>query len=839
MLDLKYDFKKVEDGKYEFWNKNRYFEAGDKSKIPFTIVIPPPNITGNLHIGHAFDCTIQDVIIRYKKLKGFDTLWLPGTDHAAIATEAKVVKKLKDSGIDKYSCGREKFLEECWNWSNEHNDNIKSQWAKMGCALDYTRERFTLDEELNKAVNYVFIDLYNKGLIYRKEKLINWDSEAQTALSNEEVIYEEENAKLYYLKYLIAGTSNYIEVATTRPETIFGDTAVAVNPNDDKYKDLIGKKVVVPLINREVNLIADEIVLLDFGTGALKITPAHSFDDELIGEKHNLESINILNSNGTLNKNTGKYEGMDVITAREKIVEDLKLKNLLTKIEDYVHQVGHSERTGKIVEPFLSKQWFVKMSGMANNLLEEQKTENRINFLPAHFEKILTHWMTNCKDWCISRQLWWGHRIPAWYKNDELVVSAECPGDGWVQDSDVLDTWFSSALWPFSTLGWPNETEDYKRYFPGDVLVTAYDIIFFWVARMAFSSLEQTKKLPFKNCIIHGLIRDKNGIKMSKSLGNGIDPMQIIEQYGADALRFYLGTSCAPGADLRFDETKISSSWNFINKLWNASKFVLMNLENFETKNFDLENLKIEDKWILTKLQKTIQEVTENMDKYLIHNAGNIIYDFTWNVFCDWYIEISKRTINDNITKSVLLYILDSIIKMLHPFIPFVSEEIYLQFPTKGKSIMESEYPTYQKQYIFEEELLIDNVIKDITNIRNIKKENNITKDALVDYSISKEVENIYISLLKLNIRNKEESYTKYNYTSSLINITYYVNNKDSSSLSNKIELEKESLILSIKKRKELLSNQNYIEKAPNKIVEEEKRKLEEEKERLKIIIKD
>ena len=575
MLNDKYDFKKVEEGKYDFWLSKNYFECGDKRKEPFSIVIPPPNVTGNLHLGHALDTSLQDVIIRYKKLCGYDTLWLPGMDHAAIATESKVVNKLKSEGIDKYELGREKFLEECWKWKEEHSNNIRNQWKKLGLSLDYRKERFTLDEGLSKAVNTVFVNLYEKGWIYRGKKIINWDPIAMTALSNEEVIYKEENSKLYYLKYKFENSEDYITVATTRPETIFGDVAVAVNDEDEKYKDVIGNNVIVPLVNRVVPIIADSRVLKDFGTGALKITPAHAIDDYEIGITHNLQIINTITPDGHLNENAKPYEGLSLDAAREKIVEDLEKQNLIVKEEAYTHSVGHSERTGATVEPYLSEQWFVKMDELSKNLLENQKTKDKINFIPPRFEKILNHWMEDCHDWCISRQLWWGHRIPVWYKNDEIFVGLEAPKEpGWVQDNDVLDTWFSSALWPFSTLGWPSETEDIKRYFPTNVLVTGYDIIFFWVARMAFTSLEFMGESPFRYCLIHGLIRDKQGRKMSKSLGNGVDPMEMIDKYGADALRFYLTTTGSIGMDLRFDEEKLLSITKFINKLWNASKFV-------------------------------------------------------------------------------------------------------------------------------------------------------------------------------------------------------------------------------------------------------------------------
>ena len=583
MLETKYDHKKVEINKYENWKEKGYFEAGDKTKDPYSIVIPPPNVTGKLHIGHAYDVSIQDAIIRYKRMMGFDTLWLPGMDHAAIATEAKVVKRLKEQGIDKYEYGRDKFLEACWDWTHEFGGNIRSQWAAMGISVDYNRESFTLDENLTKAVKKVFVDYYNKGLIYRGEKIINWDPAAQTALSNEEVIFSEEKSAFYHLKYKIEGTEEYLDVATTRPETLFGDTAVAVNENDERYKKYVGKNVELPLMNKVIPIITDEHADMEKGTGVVKITPAHDPNDFEVGNRHNLERIVIMNDDATMNENCpAKYVGMTREEAREAVLEDLKEAGLLLEIEPLVHEVGHSERTGVMVEPMIKKQWFVKMEGLAKLVLDTQdKDEEKVNFVPGKFENTLKAWMSDCHDWCISRQLWWGHRIPAWYKGDEIYVGMDAPTEeGWVQDNDVLDTWFSSALWPFATMGWPDKTEDLARYFPNDCLVTGYDIIFFWVSRMMFQSEYLLGSRPFKDCIIHGLIRDKDGRKMSKSLGNGVDPFDMIDKYGCDALRYYLTTDCALGTDLRFDEVKMTSTWNYINKIWNASRFVLLNFED-------------------------------------------------------------------------------------------------------------------------------------------------------------------------------------------------------------------------------------------------------------------
>ena len=567
MLDTKYNHLDVEKDKYNKWLEKEYFKSGDLSKEPFCIVIPPPNVTGKLHLGHAWDTTLQDIIIRYKKLCGYDCLWLPGMDHAAIATEVKVVDRLKEQGINKRDLGREGFLEKAWEWKEEYAKTIRSQWGKLGLSLDYSKERFTLDEGLNEAVKKVFVDYYNKGIIYRGERIINWDPIQKTALSNEEVIYKDVEGAFYHIKYFIEGTNDYLEVATTRPETLFGDTAVAVNPSDDRYNHLIGKNVVLPIVNKLIPIIGDDHADPEFGTGIVKITPAHDPNDFEVGNRHNLERVVVMNEEAIMNENAGKYNGLDRYECRDALLEDLRKEDLLIKIEPMTHSVGHSERTGVMIEPYLSKQWFVKMDVLAKQVLDNQKDkDSKINFVPSRFEKILINWMSDCHDWCISRQLWWGHRIPAWYKEDKVYVGMDSPQeDGWVQDEDVLDTWFSSALWPFSTLGWPNNTSDLERYFPNDVLVTGYDIIFFWVCRMVFQSLEFTDKRPFKDCLIHGLIRDKMGRKMSKSLGNGVDPMEVIDKYGADALRFFLTTNSAPGQDLRYDEDKVKATWNFIN----------------------------------------------------------------------------------------------------------------------------------------------------------------------------------------------------------------------------------------------------------------------------------
>ena len=827
-METKYDFNLVEKGKYEFWLNNKTFLAGNnKSKRPFAIVIPPPNVTGNLHIGHAWDTTLQDIIIRYKKLCGFDALWVPGMDHAGIATQAKVDEKLSKMGINPRTLSREDWLKYAWDWKEEYANNIHKQWAKLGLALDYSRERFTLDEGLSKAVRKVFVDLYNKGLIYRGYRIINWDPKAQTALSNEEVIYKDVKGYFYHLKYIIEGTDKYLDVATTRPETLFGDTAVAVNPSDERYKDLIGKNVVLPIVGRLIPIIGDEHADPEFGTGCVKITPAHDPNDYEVGKRHNLKEIICINPDATMNENAGIYQGLSREEAREKLVSDLEKNGLLLSKEEITHNVGHSERTGVMIEPYLSSQWFVKMRPLADRVLENQKNKDtKVNFVPKRYEKTMNHWMEITYDWCISRQLWWGHRIPAWYKGDEIYVGENAPtGEGWVQDEDVLDTWFSSALWPFSTLGWPNKTDDLDRYFPNDVLVTGYDIIPFWVNRMTFQSLEFMNERPFKDCLIHGLIRDKQGRKMSKSLGNGVNPIEVIDKYGCDSLRLFLTTNSAPGMDLRYDEEKVASSWNFINKLWNASRYVIMNTNNLNDNNYKEYNNY--DKWILTKYNNVIKQVTKYMDKYEFHNAFNTLYSFIWDDYCSSYIEISKIYLNDT-SKSVLLNILTGIIKMLHPFIPFVTEEIYQNLPFKeSKSIMESSYPVYNKKEVYDI-LETTEILNDITSLRNFKAENNIiNSDAVkIEYLFD---EKLYDGLIKFKnkVDNIEDSIK---YESKYAILYFEVKNKVSEE---DIQKEIEELEKSINKRKNLLSNENFVKRAPENIVANEKQKLIEEEEKL------
>ncbi len=841
MLDKKYDHKIVEENKYDFWKDNGFFEAGkDKSKVPFCVVIPPPNVTGKLHLGHAWDTTLQDIMVRYKRMDGYDALWLPGMDHAGIATQAKVDKKLKEQGIKPREMDREEWLKVAWDWKKEYAENIHRQWKTLGLSLDYSRERFTLDEGLSKAVRQVFVDLYNQGLIYRGERIINWDPVQMTALSNEEVIYKDDEGAFYHLKYYLEDKSMYLDVATTRPETLFGDTAVAVNPDDTRYKDLIGKKVILPIVGKLIPIVGDMHADPEFGTGVVKITPAHDPNDFEVGNRHNLERVVVMNPDATMNENAGKYCGLTREECREKLLEDLKKEDLLISIEPMTHSVGHSERSDAVVEPYLSKQWFVKMRPLADRVLENQKNKDtKVNFVPERYEKTMNHWMEITYDWCISRQLWWGHRIPAWYKGDQVYVGMEAPKeDGWQQDSDVLDTWFSSALWPFSTLGWPDKTGDFERYYPNNCLVTGYDIIPFWVNRMTFQGLHFTNSRPFKDCLIHGLIRDKIGRKMSKSLGNGVDPMDVIEEYGADSLRFFLTTNSAPGMDLRYDEEKVKSTWNFVNKLWNASRYVLMNMEDFKEENYTLEDLSLTDKWILEKLNRIIKSVRESMEKYEYHNVGNELYSFIWEDFCDWYIELSKANMNDT-TKSVLLKVLTSILKMLHPFMPYVTEEIYQMLPIKdAKSIMISKYPVAE-DYNYASELdTIDKVLADIVSIRNLKQSNNITKDAKVKVTVDQLLKSIYYSQLKIKEENLVDSeitdMLSSNYQSKNIDITYYYQgNKEDES--KKIE-EINKLKASIERRENLLANSNYVNKAPANIVEADRKKLLEEKEKLAIL---
>lgn len=760
----KYDATAVEAGRYDKWvQENRFKPSGNDKARPYSIVIPPPNVTGKLHLGHAWDTTLQDMIIRQKRMQGFDTLWLPGMDHAGIATQAKVEQRLAEQGVSRYDLGREKFVDQVWDWKNEYAATIKSQWGKMGLSLDYSRERFTLDEGLSEAVRKVFVTLYEKGLIYRGEYIINWDPKARTALSDIEVIHQDDEGAFYHVKYpfveegVTYDGKDYIEIATTRPETMFGDVAVAVHPSDERYKDLVGKMVRVPLVGREIPIIADEYVDPEFGSGMVKITPAHDPNDFGVGNRHDLERINTMNEDASMNERAGKYVGMDRFDARKAIVADLQAEGWMLEIEPIVHSVGHSERTGVPVESRLSTQWFVKMQPLAEQALDMQKSDDRVDFYPPRFEDTFTRWMDNIHDWVISRQLWWGHQIPAWYhkQTGEMYVGMEAPEDieNWEQDSDVLDTWFSSALWPFSTMGWPDEdAADFKRYFPTNTLVTGYDIIFFWVARMMFQSKEFTGRRPFKNVLIHGLIRDEQGRKMSKSLGNGIDPMDVIEKYGADALRWFLATGSTPGLDVRFSYTKMDSAWNFINKIWNASRYVIMNLDDETTAELpaDLSVLTLADKWILSRLNETIASVTKNFDKFEFGEAGRSLYNFIWNDFADWYIEMTKETLNGNDeaakknVQAVLAYVLDNTLRLLHPIMPFVTEAIWQEMPHDGESIVVAAYP--------EEKAELDNPTAEadfqsltdlIKAVRTIRTEANAPMSTEIDVLIKTSDENL------------------------------------------------------------------------------------------------
>ena len=836
MLDKKYNHQSVEEGKYANWLQNNYFEERD-GLPPYAIVIPPPNVTGKLHLGHAWDTTLQDIIIRFKRMQGYNAMWLPGMDHAGIATQAKVDAKLKDMGINPRSLSREEWLKYAWDWKDEYADNIHKQWAKLGLSLCYSKERFTLDEGLNKAVVYVFKKLYEEGLIYRGERIINWDPAAMTALSNEEVIYKETKGAFYHIKYFIAGSSDYLEVATTRPETLFGDTAVAVNPSDERYNKLIGKNVVLPIVGKLIPIIGDEHADPEFGTGVVKITPAHDPNDFEVGNRHNLERVVVINPDGTMNEATGKYAGLDRFACREELVKDLETEGLLISVKEITHNVGHSERSGVMIEPYLSKQWFVKMRPLADAVLKNQKNKDtKVNFVPARYEKIMNHWMEITYDWCISRQLWWGHRIPAWYKGDEVYVGDTAPGSDWVQDPDVLDTWFSSALWPFSTLGWPDDTEDFKKFYPNNVLVTGYDIIPFWVNRMTFQGLHFTGKRPFEYCLIHGLIRDKEGRKMSKSLGNGVDPMDVIDKYGADALRFFLATSTAAGMDLRYDEEKVASTWNFINKLWNASRFCLMNIESINEEKFTLDNLSNVDKWILTKLNNLIKVVTKRMERFEFNIAGSEIYNFIWNDFCDNYIEFAKFSLDNYTTKSVLLKVLTTILKLLHPFMPYVTDEIYSMLPIHEENIMISTYPVYNKKEIFNKELdSVNEMIEFIRMFRNVKLENKIGKDYQVIINSNEDYDLIF-KMLKITddliVKSSEKEKINVKYQDYDIDICYeVVLSEEDKKLKEK---QIESLRQSIERRKKLLANEGYLNKAPKELIEKERKTLAEEEEKLK-----
>ncbi len=853
-MPTKYNPQDTEAKWYPYWIKGKFFEAtGDEKKQPYTIVIPPPNVTGKLHLGHAWDTTLQDILSRVKRMQGHDTLWLPGMDHAGIATQAKVEAKLREEGKSRYDLGREKFLEKSWEWKAEYADFIRKQWAKLGLSLDYSRERFTLDEGLSKAVREVFVKLYQKGLIYRGEYIINWDPQTKTALSDIEVIYKDVQGAFYHMKYPLADGSGSIEVATTRPETMLGDTAVAVHPEDERYMHLIGKKVILPIVGREIEIVGDDYVDMEFGSGAVKITPAHDPNDFEIGNRHNLERVLVMTEEGKMNENAGKYQGMDRFECRKQIVKDLQEEGILFKIEEHMHSVGHSERSGAVVEPYLSTQWFVKMGPLAKQAIELQQSEGKVNFVPERFEKTYLHWIENIRDWCISRQLWWGHRIPAWYHKTtgEVYVGHDAPADSenWEQDNDVLDTWFSSALWPFSTMGWPDkDAADFRRYYSTDVLVTGYDIIYFWVARMIFQGLEFTGERPFKDVLIHGLVRDSEGRKMSKSLGNGVDPMDVIDKYGADALRFFLSTGSSPGNDLRFYWEKVESTWNFANKIWNASRFALMNMDGLKFEEIDLSGEKsIADKWILTRLQQTVEDVTRLIDVYEFGEVGRLLYNFIWDDFCDWYIEMAKLPLYGEdetakkTTRSVLAYVLDNTMRLLHPIMPFITEEIWQHLPHNGESITVANWPVKQNEYIFPDAVEEMGLLKEIIrSVRNVRAELNVP--------MSKKVE-LHIKAKDTNTLEKVERGNKYiekfcNPEHLKVGTDIPTPEKSMSQMLSGVELylplaglldldaeiarlekELERLDKEVERVQKKLNNQGFVAKAPEKVIEEEKAK--------------
>ncbi|MBT2760412.1 valine--tRNA ligase [Paenibacillus sp. ISL-20] len=855
-----YDPKAAEQKWYPYWKEGGFFEAGKRPDAePYTIVIPPPNVTGMLHIGHALDFTLQDILIRVKRMQGYDALWLPGSDHAGIATQTKVEQKLREEGVTRYDLGREKFLEKVWEWKDLYANTIRDQWSKIGLSLDYSRERFTLDEGLSEAVREVFVKLYDKGLIYRGKRIINWDPAARTALSDIEVEYKEVNGHLYHLQYPLKDGSGSITVATTRPETMLGDTAVAVHPEDERYKDMIGKTLVLPIVGREIPVIADEYVEKDFGSGAVKITPAHDPNDFEMGQRHDLPQITVMDESGTMNEFAGKYQGLDRSECRKQIVNDMKESGVLLRIEDHLHQVGHSERSGAVVEPYLSTQWFVKMQPLAEAAVDAQKSGKGVNFVPDRFERTYLHWMENVRDWCISRQLWWGHRIPAWYSEStgEVVVAmneeearAKLGKDDLRQDEDVLDTWFSSALWPFTTMGWPNlDSEDFKRYYPTSVLVTGYDIIPFWVSRMIFQGLEFTDQMPFKDTLIHGLVRDSEGRKMSKSLGNGIDPLEVIEQYGADAMRYMISTGSTPGQDLRFRWERVEQARNFANKIWNASRFALMNLEGFTAADIDISGeLGTADKWILHRLNETSRDITRLIDAYEFGETGRLLYNFIWDDLCDWYIEFAKLSLygEDQAakkkTQSVLAYVLDRTMRLIHPFMPFISEEIWQHLPHEGETVMLASWPTYDEAFENAEAVTEMNLLMDVIRaVRNIRAEVNVPMSKKVELQlkpVSEQIASIidrnadyicrfcntseYQSSLALEAPDKAMTAVvtgveMYLPLAGLIDIAQEIT---------RLEKEIQHLNSEVERVEKKLNNPGFVSKAPEKVIEEERAKL-------------
>lgn len=852
-LEPKYNHHKVEEGKYRHWIDKKYFEAGDTSKKPYSIVIPPPNVTGKLHLGHAWDTTLQDMIIRYKRMQGYDALWLPGMDHAGIATQAKVEARMREEGISRYDLGRDGFLEKAWSWKEEYASIIRAQWEKLGLSLDYSKERFTLDDGLSEAVKEVFVKLYNEGLIYQGKRIINWDPVQRTALSNIEVIHKEIEGAMYYFKYQIVDSDEQLIIATTRPETMFADQAIFVHPDDERYTHLVGKKAINPANGEALPIMADSYIDMSFGTAVMKCTPAHDPNDFALAKKYNLEMPICMNDDGTMNELAHKYAGMDRFACREALVADFKAAGVVDHIEKHMHQAGHSERSNAIVEPYLSKQWFVKMEPLAKAALENQLKDSKVNFVPERFEKTFNQWMENIEDWCISRQLWWGHQVPAWYHKEtgEVYVGKNPPADleNWKQDEDVLDTWFSSALWPFSTLGWPNtDSELFKRYFPTNTLVTGYDIIFFWVSRMIFQSLHFTEERPFEHVLIHGLIRDEQGRKMSKSLGNGVDPMDVIDEYGADTLRFFLTTNSAPGMDLRYIPEKLEASWNFINKIWNSARFVLMNIDDemkFEELSFD--NLNLCDKWILNRLNEVIREVDINMDKFEFVNVGSELYKFIWDDFCSWYIELTKVHLNStNDTEkqaslNTLVYVLNAIVKMLHPFMPFVTEEIFQAIPHLEESICIAIWPEVNDH--FTDESINDQftyLIDIVKGIREIRTQYTIKNAIEVPYVINtknddlegllnkclpyiKKLCNAVCSGYNLNAAGEVANITIKGGNSLLVELGDYI---DKDAEKEKLANQLKKLEGEIKRCQNMLANEKFTSKAPKEKVELERNKL-------------
>jgi valyl-tRNA synthetase len=868
-LSSVYNPKAVEEKWYDFWKNENLFHAKiDSDKKPFTIVIPPPNVTGQLHMGHALNNTLQDILIRFKRMQGYVSLWLPGTDHAGIATEAKIKEQLLEEGFSKYDIGRERFLEKAWEWKEKYGGTIIKQLEKLGASCDWSRLRFTMDEGLSSAVREVFVRLYEKGLIYRGDYIVNWCPTCRTTLSDIEVEHEEQDGKLYYVKYPFKDGSGFLMIATTRPETILGDTAVAVNPHDSRYKELIGKTLILPAVGREIPVIADSYVDMEFGTGAVKITPAHDPNDFEMGIRHDLPVINVMGEDGHMNKNAGEFAGIDRYECRQLLVKRLKENGYLEKVEDHGHNVGHCYRCRTTVEPMVLKQWFVKMKPLAKPAIQVVK-EEKVQFVPERFTKIYLNWLENIHDWCISRQLWWGHRIPAWYckdcgemtvSRDDISICPKCKSGNMEQEQDVLDTWFSSALWPFSTLGWPRDTEDLRYFYPTSVLVTGYDIIFFWVARMIFSAMEFMGEKPFKHVVITGLVRDALGRKMSKSLGNGIDPLEVIDKYGADTLRFTLSTGNAPGNDMRFYWEKVESSRNFANKIWNASRFVIMNLESFRPDELDLGKTSLKDRWILSRINEVTGDVTESLEKFEIGLAAQKIYDFFWSEFCDWYIEMAKVDLyseddeRELVTQQVLFICLERALKLLHPFMPFITEEIWQHLPHVGKSIMVSEWPDCNSDWTFDDASEMEVIMDCIRGIRNIRAEMNVEpgKKACV---VVRAYDNDALKVLR---GNKDIVYSL-----ARVSEMYFLNEDDSSPqkavscvvkgaeifvpMEGLVDTDKEIARLN-KEYKELqkeiersdkkLCNKGFIQKAPADVVQKERLKLKDYREMLEKVEK-